>query len=183
MADTRAITFVESVYRRTDQQIRDILAVQQPTAEVDTINVILGDGVTVMHPGIGAAIRVDFRARITGFFLQEFDGTTGSVGVVVEQSQGGPTPVWTRISPLVTPAIVLQNVRGNLFFDIGGANFPGQPYKFASKNQLVNGVASVGYGLSFNFLGLELHWDFAKRTDLKHTQGGTRTEFWIGETF
>jgi len=59
-----------------------------------------------MHPGIGAAIRVDFRARITGFFLQEFDGTTGSVGVVVEQSQGGPTPVWTRISPLVTPAIV-----------------------------------------------------------------------------
>jgi hypothetical protein len=87
------------------------------------------------------------------------------------------------IDVLVTPLIVLQNVRGNLFFDIGGANFPGQPYKFISKNQLVNGVASVGYGLSFNFLGLELHWDFAKRTDLKHTQGGTRTEFWIGETF
>jgi outer membrane protein assembly factor BamA len=87
------------------------------------------------------------------------------------------------IDVLVTPFLVLQNVRGNLFFDVGGANFPGQPYKFASKNRLVNGVASIGYGVSFNLLGLELHWDFARRTDLKKTQGGVRTEFWVGETF
>jgi Tol biopolymer transport system component len=87
------------------------------------------------------------------------------------------------IDALVTPVMVLQSVRGHLFFDIGGANFPGQPYKFASHNQLVNGVASVGYGISLNLLGLEVHWDFARRTDLKKTQGGTRTEFWVGETF
>ncbi len=78
---------------------------------------------------------------------------------------------------------MFQQIRGNLFFDIGGAKLPGQPYTFRKNGRLVNGVASMGYGLSFNFLGLELHWDFAKRTDLKQSIGGYRTEFWIGETF
>jgi hypothetical protein len=87
------------------------------------------------------------------------------------------------IDVLATPLVVLQQIRGHFFFDIGGANFPGQPYKFASGNRLVDGVAAIGYGISLNLLGLEVHWDFARRTDLKKTQGGVRTEFWIGETF
>src|SRR5262249_59912456 len=58
------------------------------------------------------------------------------------------------IDLLATPIVAFSNVRGNLFFDIGGANFPGQPYKFISKNKLVDGVASVGYGFSLNLLGL-----------------------------
>jgi len=84
---------------------------------------------------------------------------------------------------LAMPFMHLESIRGNFFFDIGGAKFKGQNYKFINKGQLQDGVASFGYGLSFNFLGLELHWDFARRTDLKHTIGGTRSEFWIGETF
>ena len=87
------------------------------------------------------------------------------------------------IDVLATPILVFQQIRGNLFFDIGGAKLPGQPYTFRKNGRLVNGVASMGYGLSFDFLGLELHWDFAKRTDLKQSIGGYRTEFWIGETF
>jgi Tol biopolymer transport system component len=88
------------------------------------------------------------------------------------------------IDVLAAPWIVLQNIRGNLFFDIGGAKFPGQPYTFMKNGRLVDGVAAVGYGLSFNLLGVELHWDIARRTDLKHTvPGGNRTEFWIGQTF
>jgi Tol biopolymer transport system component len=87
------------------------------------------------------------------------------------------------IDILATPILVLQQVRGNIFFDIGGAKFHGQPYTFRKNGRLVDGVASVGYGLSFNILGLELHWDFARRTDLKRSIGGFRTEFWIGETF
>jgi hypothetical protein len=87
------------------------------------------------------------------------------------------------IDVMATPIMVLTNVRGNLFFDIGGAKLPGQPYTFRKDGRLVDGVASVGYGLSFNFLGMELHWDFARRTDLKNTVGGFRTEFWIGDTF
>jgi Tol biopolymer transport system component len=87
------------------------------------------------------------------------------------------------IDILQMPWMRLDGVRGNLFFDIGGAKFAGQPYRFMKDGRLVDGVASVGYGLSFNFMGLELHWDFAKRYDLKQTSGKARTEFWIGETF
>jgi hypothetical protein len=49
--------------------------------------------------------------------------------------------------------------------------------------RLVDGLASVGYGFSFNLLGLELHFDFAKRTDLRVTNGKFRSQFWIGEVF
>ena len=95
------------------------------------------------------------------------------------------------IDILATPILAFTQVRGDLFFDIGGAKFNGQRCTFIEGGRLRHlgdepgacGAASVGYGLSFNFLGLELHWDFAKRTDLKHSYGGKRTEFWIGETF
>ena len=87
------------------------------------------------------------------------------------------------IDVIATPILAFTGVRGDLFFDIGGAKFSGQPYTFLKNGRLVDGAASVGYGLSFNFWGLELHWDFAKRTDLKNSYGKKRTEFWIGETF
>ncbi len=87
------------------------------------------------------------------------------------------------IDVLATPFLVLQQIRGNVFLDIGGASFPGQPFRFIQNQRLSDGLAAVGYGLSFNFLGLELHWDFAKRTNLKQTSGKFRTEFWIGDTF
>lgn len=106
MASTQAIQVFESVYRRTDQQIRDILATYELPAEVDTINTILGDGVNAMTPGIGAAIRVDFRARITGCFLQEFDGNTGSVSIDIQRAQGGASPSFVSITPVANPAIV-----------------------------------------------------------------------------
>ncbi len=98
MASPIAIQVFESVYRRTDQQIRDILATYEPGAEVDSINVIIGDGATAIVAGVAAALRVDFRARVTGAFLQEFDGITGSVAVAVAKAEGGASPVWTTIS-------------------------------------------------------------------------------------
>ncbi len=93
------------------------------------------------------------------------------------------------IDILATPVIVLQQMRGVLFFDIGGANFDGrntftgEEYKFIEDGRLKDGVASVGYGLSFDFWGLSLNFDFAKRFDLKDTEGKFRSSFWIGETF
>jgi Tol biopolymer transport system component len=87
------------------------------------------------------------------------------------------------VDVLATPVLVFTNIRGNLFFDIGAANFKGQPFRFVRNGRLVDGISSVGYGFSFNFLGLELHWDFAKRFDLKSTSGKYHSEFWIGETF
>jgi Tol biopolymer transport system component len=87
------------------------------------------------------------------------------------------------IDVLAFPGVAFREIRGNIFFDIGGAKFSGQPYTFIKNRRLVDGVAAVGYGFSFNFLNLELHWDFARRTDLHQTFGKYRTEFWIGETF
>ena len=87
------------------------------------------------------------------------------------------------IDVLATPILAFRDVRGDLFFDVGGAKFNGQPFTFIKNGRLVNGLASVGWGVSFNFLGLELHWDFAHPTDLKNSLGRMRTEFWIGETF
>lgn len=87
------------------------------------------------------------------------------------------------IDYLATPVLNFQGIRGNLFFDLGAASFKGQPFRFRQDGRLKDGVASLGYGFSFEFLGLELHWDFARRFDGRHTTGKSTTEFWIGQTF
>jgi hypothetical protein len=86
--------------------IEDLIAIRQwsqrppgqDSAEVDSINVIIGDGATAIVAGVAAALRVDFRARVTGAFLQEFDGTSGSVAITVEKAVGGAAPSWAPIS-------------------------------------------------------------------------------------
>lgn len=84
---------------------------------------------------------------------------------------------------LATPLVAIQQMRGVIFFDIGAAHFEDQPFRFMRDGRLVDAKASVGWGISFNFLGLPLNWDFAKRFDGKDTEGGFRTSFWIGQTF
>ncbi len=88
------------------------------------------------------------------------------------------------IDLLATPVFNLTQIRGSLFFDIGGAYFNGEEFDFISDdNSLQDARASIGYGIAFNFLGLQLHWDFARRTDLKTIDDKFRTSFWIGQTF
>jgi hypothetical protein len=48
---------------------------------------------------------------------------------------------------------------------------------------LINGIASYGWGLQVQLFGLQLHWDFARLTDLKKTLSGYRTSFFIGYEF
>jgi len=98
--------------------IDDLLAIKQwaqrpagqDMAEVDTINILVGGaagtgfgGTSVLTTGVAAALRVDFRARLTGYFLQEFDGTSGSITFNIHKAAGGAAPTWTLISP-ATPA-------------------------------------------------------------------------------
>ena len=77
----------------------------------------------------------------------------------------------------------IQQMRGVLFFDVGTAYFKDEPFNFMENGRLVDGKASVGWGLSFQFMGLPLNWDFAKRFDGKSFEGGYRTSFWVGQTF
>jgi hypothetical protein len=74
--------------------------------EIDTINALIGDGVNPLTPGIAAAIRVDFNALITGCYLQEIDGTTGSVSVELQRAPGGTNPAFVSITGASNPGIV-----------------------------------------------------------------------------
>lgn len=93
--------------------IDDLLAIknwsQRPngldTAEVDSIEINMGDGTNVIPTGIHAAVRVDFRARITGSFLQEFDGTSGSIVLDIQKAQGGASPSFGSIVASAPPTI------------------------------------------------------------------------------
>ena len=87
------------------------------------------------------------------------------------------------IDVLATPVMVLQQVRGTLFFDVGAAHFDDRPFRFMEDGKLRDGKASVGFGVSFNFWGMQLNWDFARRYDLQEMEKDFRTSFWIGQTF
>jgi len=88
------------------------------------------------------------------------------------------------VDVLATPLMVLQQMRGVLFLDVGTAWFKGQPFDFRGDDgRLKDGAASVGWGFQVNILGLPLNWDFAKRFDGKKLEGGFRTSFWVGQTF
>jgi Tol biopolymer transport system component len=79
-----------------------------------------------------------------------------------------------------------QDIRGRVFFDIGGAKLKDQDFEFMDPDddrRLRDGRASYGYGFQVTFLGLQLHWDFAKLTDLRQSQSGLKTSFYIGTQF
>jgi hypothetical protein len=96
-------------------------------AEVDSINVIIGDGANPIVAGVAAAIRVDFRCVVSGCFLQEFDGVTGSITLTVQRAQGGAAPTWVQISP-TTPAMAIPTITsGRYFADNNAIHWTGQP--------------------------------------------------------
>ena len=102
---------------------------------------------------------------------------------------------------------VLSNIRGRFFVDVGASNFSysGQSFRFWNATghdrdfttlvdgvpttatyhpyQLVNGLADYGYGISINLLGVDLHWDFAKKWDFRNSLSSFRTSFYIGTVF
>ena len=81
--------------------------------------------------------------------------------------------------------LVIQGVRGRLFFDVGGAWLKDQAFQFwdGEANRLKDGRASYGAGFSIYFLGLPWNLDFARQWDFKQNTGGTQTEFYVGWTF
>lgn len=85
---------------------------------------------------------------------------------------------------LVFPGFAISQIRGSIFVDVGGAWFQGDEFDFIDdNNRLLDGKASFGYGLSMNLFGLDLNWNFARRTDLEEIEEKFETSFWIGQTF
>jgi len=89
------------------------------------------------------------------------------------------------IDLIATPVLAFQGIRGVVFADVGGAWFGGvQDFEFynSDENRLEDGLAAYGWGLTVQFLGLDLNWDMARRTNLKDAED-YQTTFWIGTRF
>ena len=89
------------------------------------------------------------------------------------------------IDLLAFPVAALGGIRGRVFFDVGGAALKDQRFVFwnSSDRRLIDGSASYGFGFEINVLGLPLHWDFARLTDLKQVKSSFKTAFYIGPSF
>ncbi len=89
------------------------------------------------------------------------------------------------IDLLATPLVAFRNIRGVLFFDVGGAwyhKFEGFRFYNGDTKRLQDAIAAYGFGVTAQLFGLDLNWDFAKRFDLKDSTS-FQTTFWIGTRF
>jgi WD40 repeat protein len=81
----------------------------------------------------------------------------------------------------------IDSIRGSFFFDIGAAWFEGEEFNFFAPGEgrkLEDAKAAFGLGVSFYLFNyFELHWDFARRTDLVSIEPGWKVSFWIGNKF
>ena len=88
---------------------------------------------------------------------------------------------------LAGPVLQLRGIRGRVFLDVGGAyySYSGRDFEFFDRdtNELQDGRAAYGYGVTFDFLGLDLNWDFAKQWKFAGAESGYQTFFWIGRSF
>lgn len=89
------------------------------------------------------------------------------------------------IDALAFPWGTFTDIRGRIFFDIGAAKLKDQDFDFwdSDLDQLKDGRAAYGYGFQLTLLGLQLHWDFAKLTNLRQSLSGLKTSFYIGAQF
>ena len=107
------------------------------------------------------------------------------------------------IDLLATPILGFREIRGKAFIDVGGAALKNQPWQFWSDYQLCGlgpvfpegcngrqgGVSDYGFGIQTDFLGLPLHFEFAKQWDFKTSvadfegRKGFRFVFFIGPDF
>jgi Tol biopolymer transport system component len=89
------------------------------------------------------------------------------------------------IDVLAIPIGAFRDIRGRLFFDIGGATLKEQSFDFynSEENRLRDGRSSYGVGFELNVFGLQLHWDFARLWDFRRTLSAFKTSFYIGGQF
>jgi outer membrane protein assembly factor BamA len=139
------------------------------------------------------AVRL-FGARSTGNFpnVYYFGGLDTLRGLDFREQIGNEVAYanfeyrFPLIDLLAFPWGGFRDVRGKVFFDIGAAKLKNQDFDFTDPDddrRLKDGRAAYGYGIQFSLFGLQLHWDFSKLTDLKKSQSGLKTSFYIGAEF
>lgn len=88
------------------------------------------------------------------------------------------------IDSLVLPwGADLGEIRGVLFWDLGGAWFEGENFTLYRNGRLQDALSSVGAGFRVYFGAVEMAWDFAFPTDLSGLRENVRSSFWLGQEF
>jgi len=89
------------------------------------------------------------------------------------------------IDIIALPFIAFGDIRGHIFFDIAGAKAKGGSFQLwdSDLNQLKDAQAAYGGGVDMTILGLPVHIDFARQTNLKTNLTGFKTSWYIGYTF
>ena len=100
-----------------------------------------------------------------------------------------------------TPLGILGPLRGTLFGGVGGARWKDQSFRFSTTRDgrsyindpifgepvggyhLVDARASFGWGLQLFFMGLPLHFDWSRFTDLQVVSRQSEFTFWVGYDF
>ena len=67
------------------------------------------------------------------------------------------------------PFLGFREIRGKVFFDIGGAELqePGLHVLDRGRPARQTRISDYGFGISVNFLGLPLHFDFSRLLELQ----------------
>ena len=96
---------------------------------------------------------------------------------------------------IATPILGFREIRGKVFIDVGGAALKNQPWQFwsdytlcgygavAGCNGSQGGFSDWGFGLQTNFLGLPMHFDFAKQWNFKNQLTDFKLFFYLGPEF
>lgn len=78
----------------------------------------------------------------------------------------------------------LNNIRGMVFFDIGGAWYADEEFEWTDDDgRLVDANAAVGFGVTFNFLNIPLNFTWSRGWDFKDFDDDYEYSFWIGPKF
>lgn len=79
--------------------------------------------------------------------------------------------------------IRLANIRGLLFWDVGGAWYKDEDFTFYEDGKLVDANSALGFGFTFNFIGFPLNFTWSKAWDFDEFADDYEFNFWIGPKF
>jgi len=90
---------------------------------------------------------------------------------------------WPLIDEIRGGTFAIVDIRGLVFFDMGGAWFDQFDFDFIENGRLKDALASFGGGVMIDMGPLPLNFYLSQRTDGRSMIGGVRFDFYIGPRF